>query len=112
MTKIKDKKQAPKKKKEIGLKIQFSGESCTKEESIRQIANFCYTLLEMDRAQHKRQLESGTQHCDYCGKEITELYDFFSPDSRNACFECAKKVVDNPNRQKTFCGIPVVESKK
>lgn len=102
-------KKFSKKRKELTYEIKYSDEPCTKEESIQAMTKLCKILFEMDRDQHKKQLEENEQYCAYCGKKITELYDFFSPDGQNACFECAKKVVANPNRQKTFCGIPVRE---
>jgi|GEM_PF-5003335 len=109
MTKTVNKKSALKKKKEITCEITFSNEPCIQEESIKAIAELCLLLFESDREQHRKKLEEGAQVCDYCGKEITNINDFFSPDSRNACFECAKKIVDNPKRQKTLCGIPIRE---
>ena len=102
-----NKKSSSKKKKEIGFKITFSDEPCTKEESLKAMADLCLILLEGDRDYHRKKLEEGSQYCDYCGKQITELYDFCSPDDRNCCMECGKKLLEDPNRQRTFCGIPV-----
>lgn len=95
------------KSKDIKLEITYSNEPCTREESIQHMAKLCMLLIECDREWHRKQLEVGDQYCSYCGKKITKLDDFYSPDNKNACLECAKKVVDNPKRQKTFCGIPV-----
>lgn len=97
-------------KKKPGLIIRFSEEKCTKEESIKAMAELCLLLLEGDRDYHRRKLEEGEQYCDYCNKQITELNDFFSPDDRNCCYECGKKLIADPNRPKTFCGFPVRES--
>lgn len=97
-------------KKEIGLKITFSEEKCTKEESLNAMADLCYMVFKGDRDYHRNKLLEGPQYCDYCGKQITELYDFCSPDDRNCCYECGKKLLKDPNRPKTFCGFPVIES--
>jgi hypothetical protein len=112
MKKTVNKKQTSKKKKEITYEISFSDEPCTHEESIKAVAELCLLFWEGDRDYHRKKIKEEPQYCDYCGKEITELYDFFSPDDRNSCYECARKVVDNPKRQKTFCGIRVAPSKK
>ena len=100
------------KNKEIGVKITFSDEPCTKEESVQAIAKLCMFMLEADRDIHRKKLEEGTQHCDYCNKEITELNDFFSPDDRNCCFECGQKLLADPDRQRRFCGFPVRDDEK
>ena len=109
MKKTTDKETRPKvrKNKEIGLEIRFSNEPCTREESIQAMAKLCMFMLEADRDYHRKKLEEGPQHCDYCGKQITELHDFYSPDDRNCCTECGKKLLEDPNRPKRFCGFPV-----
>lgn len=113
MKKIKNESTKPKvrKNKEIGLEIRFSDEPCTREESIQAMAKLCMFMLEADRDYHRKKLQEGAQYCDYCRKQITEINDFFSPDGRNCCFECGQKILDDPNRQRMFCGFPVVSSK-
>ena len=98
-----------KKIKKLEVEIRFSDEPCTREESIKAIAELCFMMLEGDRDYHRKKLQEGSQYCDYCKKEITELNDFCSPDDRNCCLACGKKLLEDPNRPRTFCGFPVRE---
>ncbi len=108
------KKHTSTKKKKIDkLEIVFvpPTKECSHEEGIKQLAELCYLMLEIDRDHHRKKLQESEQYCFYCKKQITELNDFYSPDGENCCFECAKKLTDDPNRQERFCGFPVVSSK-
>ena len=101
-----------KKIKKLEVEIRFSDEPCTREESIKAIAELSFMVFEGDRDYHRKKLQEGSQYCDYCKKEITKLNDFYSPDDRNCCFECGEKLLAEPDRQRRFCGFPVRPSEK
>ena len=98
------------KKKELKLNLLPPSEPYDPENiDIKPLVDLCALMIEIDRDYHRKKLEEGPQFCDYCGKEIKELSDFYSRDEKNICSECCIKISKEPGYQKTFCGFRVSE---
>ena len=101
-------KTSKKNKKEIKLVIRFSDEPHDEEESIERMTKLCMMMLELDRKYQKERLEEAPQYCFYCKKQITELNYLYTYDDQNCCLTCGKKILQDPNHKKTFCGFTVL----
>lgn len=98
------------KKKELKLNLLPPSEPYDpKNIDIKPLVDLCALMIEIDRDYHRKKIEDGPQFCDYCGKEITKLSDFYSRDEKNICSDCCIKISKEPGFQKTFCGFRVSE---
>lgn len=98
------------KKNKLNVEFVSSSEPSKMEDvDFQPLVDLCVLLIEIDRNQHLKKLKEGPQFCDYCGKEITKLSDFYSKDEKNICLKCYEKLSSEPGYQETFCGFKVAK---
>jgi hypothetical protein len=98
------------KKKELKVKFLPPSEPYDPENlDMQPLVDLCVLLIEADWDYHRKKLAEGPQFCDYCGKEIKELSDFYTRDEKNICLTCYEKISKEPGYQRRFCGIKIAE---
>ena len=96
--------------KKLKVNLLPPSESYNPEDiDMQPLIDLCALMIEIDRDYHSEKLKDEPQYCDFCGKKITELSDFYSRDEKNICLKCYEKLSKEPGYQKTFCGFKVSE---